>query len=155
MACLSSQSRIIYDYFKQLFAQVTNPAIDSIREEVVMSLRCSIGPQGNLLANAAKNAHRLVVEHPLLTNDETAALRHLKHQGWSSKTIDITYEIGAGLQVAKLLDDICQQGLQAIEDGHSLVILSDRNIGKNRAAISMLLASGALHRFLVAQHKRT
>ena len=155
LACLSEQPRIIYDYFKQLFAQVTNPAIDSIREEVVMSLRCSIGPEGNLLDNKPENAHRLVIEHPILTNEESAALRHCNYRGWSSKTIDITYAINSGQKVSELLDAICQQGSQAIKDGHSLVILSDRNVDKNRVAISMLLASSALHRYLIANHERT
>ena len=153
--CLSDQSRIIYDYFKQLFAQVTNPAIDSIREEVVMSLRCSIGPEGNLLSNKAENAHRLVIDHPILTNEETAALRHCNHRGWTSKTIDITYDVNEGKKTSELLDDICKQGSQAIKDGHSLVILSDRNVGENRAAVSALLASSALHRYLIASHERT
>ena len=155
LACLSNQSRIIYDYFKQLFAQVTNPAIDSIREEVVMSLRCSIGPEGNLLTNSAENAHRLVIDHPILTNEETAALRHCNHRGWTSKTIDITYDINENKNISELLDNICAKGSQAIKDGHSLIILSDRNIGSNRVAISSLLASSALHRYLVASHERT
>ena len=155
LACLSSQSRIIYDYFKQLFAQVTNPAIDSIREEVVMSLRCSIGPEGSLLTNKAENVHRLVVEHPILTNEETAALRHCNHRGWTSKTIDITYDINSSKHTAELLDDICKQGSQAIQDGHSLIILSDRGINKDRVAVSSLLASSALHRHLVACSQRT
>ncbi|CAC9598803.1 Glutamate synthase [NADPH] large chain (EC 1.4.1.13) [uncultured Gammaproteobacteria bacterium] len=155
LACLSDQTRLIYDYFKQLFAQVTNPAIDSIREEVVMSLRCSIGPEGNLLTNKAENAHRLVIEHPILTNEETAALRHCNHRGWTSKTIDITYDINESKKISDLLDDICTQGSQAIKDGHSLIILSDRNIGTNRVAVSSLLASSALHRYLVASSERT
>ena len=155
LACLSDQSRIIYDYFKQLFAQVTNPAIDSIREEVVMSLRCSIGPEGNLLENKAENAHRLVIDHPILTNEETAALRHCNHRGWTTKTIDMTYDVSAGKNLEAMLDEICQQGSQAIADGHSLIILSDRNVGENRAPISALLASSALHRHLVATHQRT
>ena len=155
LACLSDQSRIIYDYFKQLFAQVTNPAIDSIREEVVMSLRCSIGPEGNLLADNPENAHRLVIEHPILTNEETATLRHCNHRGWTSKTIDITYGVNEDKKISDLLDDICAQGSQAIKDGHSLIILSDRNISENRVAISSLLASSALHRYLVASSQRT
>jgi glutamate synthase (NADPH/NADH) large chain len=155
LACLSDQSRIIYDYFKQLFAQVTNPAIDSIREEVVMSLRCSIGPEGNLLSNNPENAHRLVIDHPILTNEETAALRHCNHRGWTSKTIDITYDISDNKKLSELLDDVCTQGSQAIKDGHSLIILSDRNVGDNRVAISSLLASSALHRSLVASSERT
>jgi len=155
LACLSDQSRIIYDYFKQLFAQVTNPAIDSIREEVVMSLSCSIGPEGNLLSNKAENAHRLVIEHPILTNEEVAALQHCNHRGWTAKTIDITYDIEGEHNLSEMLDDICQQGSQAIKDGHSLIVLSDRNVGENRCAISALLASSALHRHLVANYERT
>ena len=155
LACLSSQSRLIYDYFKQLFAQVTNPAIDSIREEIVMSLRCSIGPEGNLLNDKAENAHRLVIDHPILTNEETAALRHCNHRGWTSKTIDITYKKGSNKKITELLDEICQQGSQAIKDGHSLIILSDRTIDENRIAVSSLLASSALHRYLVATSERT
>ena len=155
LACLSDQSRIIYDYFKQLFAQVTNPAIDSIREEVVMSLRCTIGPEGNLLRNKAKNANRLVIEHPILTNEEASALKNCNHRGWTSQTIDITYEIDKGYNLSDMLDDICHQGSQAIKDGHSLVVLSDRKLNSNRASISALLASSALHRYLVAHHKRT
>lgn len=155
LACLSDQTRLIYDYFKQLFAQVTNPAIDSIREEVVMSLRCSIGPKGNLLTDKAENAHRLVIDHPILTNKETAALRHCNHRGWTSKTIDITYNINENKNIPDLLDDICTKGSQAIKDGYSLIILSDRNIGTNRVAVSSLLASSALHRYLVASSERT
>ena len=155
LACLSDQSRIIYDYFKQLFAQVTNPAIDSIREEVVMSLSCSIGPEGNLLSNKEENAHRLVVDHPILTNEEMAALNQCDHRGWTSQTIDITYETNGNHNLSDMLDSICEQSTQAIKDGHSLVILSDRNINSNRNAVSSLLASSAVHRHLVANHMRT
>ncbi|HIG88363.1 MAG TPA: glutamate synthase subunit alpha, partial [Candidatus Thioglobus sp.] len=87
--------------------------------------------------------------------EETAALRHCNHRGWTSKTIDITYDVNENEKISALLDDICAQGSQAIKDGHSLVILSDRNIGENRVAISSLLASSALHRYLVANAERT
>ncbi len=155
LACLSNQSRIIYDYFKQLFAQVTNPAIDSIREEVVMSLKCSIGPEGNLLRNKAENAHRLIIDHPILTNEEATALKNCNYRGWTSETIDITYDINSNKSLNELLDDICLQGSKAIKDGHSLVILSDRNTNEKRIAISALLASSALHRYLIKKHERT
>ncbi|MFP6776092.1 MAG: glutamate synthase large subunit [PS1 clade bacterium] len=155
LACLSDQSRIIYDYFKQLFAQVTNPAMDSIREEVVMSLRCSIGPEGNLLKNKPENAHRLIIDHPILTNEEVAALKDCNHRGWTSKTIDITYDVNSKSKTSELINDICLQGSQAIKEGHSLIILSDRNVDQNRTAISALLASSALHRHLVVEHERT
>ncbi|KAA0449623.1 MAG: glutamate synthase large subunit, partial [Candidatus Thioglobus sp.] len=155
LACLSDQPRIIYDYFKQLFAQVTNPPIDSIREEVVMSLRCAIGPEGNLLSDKAQNAHRLVIEHPILTNEEMAALKHCDLRDWSSKTIDITYTKNSNEKIDELLNNICQQGSQAIKDGHSLIVLSDRDACENRIAVSSLLASSALHRHLVAKSERT
>ena len=96
LACLSDKPRMIYDYFKQLFAQVTNPAIDSIREEVIMSLECYIGPEHNLLAATPEHCHRLLVDHPILTNEELAALKHINHEGWRSQEIDITFDRGDG-----------------------------------------------------------
>ena len=85
IACLSDKPRMIYDYFKQLFAQVTNPAIDSIREEVIMSLECYIGPELNLLEATPGHCHRLLVDHPILTNEELAALSHIDYEGWRSR----------------------------------------------------------------------
>jgi len=156
LACLSDKPRMIYDYFKQLFAQVTNPAIDSIREEVVMSLECYIGPEGNLLETTEKHAHRLRVPHPILTNEELAALRHLNHRGWKSKTIDITYDKSEGTNgLGKRLDDICAEASDAIKKGYSLVLLSDRNISASRVPVSTLLATGAVHHHLVKNQERT
>ena len=156
LACLSDQPRMLYDYFKQLFAQVTNPAIDSIREDVIMSLECYIGPEGNLLETTEQHAHRLLVPHPILTNEELAALEHIDHRGWRTKKIDITWpksEGRAGLTGA--LDRICAETEAAIDGGTSLVILSDRNIGPDRVPLSALLACGAVHHHLVRQTKRT
>lgn len=156
LACLSDKPRMIYDYFKQLFAQVTNPAIDSIREEVVMSLECYIGPEGNLLETTEAHAHRLRIPHPILTNEELAALLHLDHKGWKSKVVDITYpksEGAAGLE--KALDRICEQASKAVADGFSLVILSDRAVSTERVPVSALLASGAVHHHLVDSSDRT
>jgi len=156
LACMSNKSRMIYDYFKQLFAQVTNPAIDSIREEVVMSLQCYIGPEKNLLESSEEHAHRLLVPHPIITNEELAALKHINYRGWTSQTIDITYDKAKGKAgLAKALDRICDQATQAINDGHSLVILSDRNISADRVPVSALLATGAVHQHLVKEHMRT
>lgn len=103
LAVLSDKPRMIYDYFKQLFAQVTNPAIDSIREEVVMSLECYIGPEGNLLETTEQHAHRLKIPHPILSNEEMAALKHINYKNWKSRLIDITYDLSegtAGLEAA-------------------------------------------------------
>jgi len=156
LACLSDKARMIYDYFKQLFAQVTNPAIDSIREEVVMSLSCYIGPEANLLESSEQHAHRLQVPHPVLTNEELTALKHMDHRGWKTQSIDITYDKSegeAGLSTA--LDRICAEASAAIQDGYSLVILSDRNISTDRVPVSALLATGAVHHHLVRNHDRT
>ncbi|MEX0718760.1 MAG: glutamate synthase-related protein [Planctomycetaceae bacterium] len=91
LACLSDQPRMLSDYFKQLFAQVTNPAIDSIREEIIMSLECFIGPEGNLLETTEAQSRRLLVPHPILTDDELARIQALDHHGWKTATIDITF----------------------------------------------------------------
>jgi len=156
LACLSDKPRMIYDYFKQLFAQVTNPAIDSIREEVVMSLECYIGPEGNLLETTEQHAHRLRVPHPILTNEELAALKHLDYRGWKTKTIDITYDKSQGVSgLAKRLDEICADASAAIKEGYSLVVLSDRNISAQRIPVSTLLATGAVHHHLVKNQERT
>tara|TARA_B110000093_G_scaffold35472_1_gene36969 strand:- start:1822 stop:6384 length:4563 start_codon:yes stop_codon:yes gene_type:complete len=156
LACLSDKSRMIYDYFKQLFAQITNPPIDSIREEVVMSLECFIGPEGNLLETTEQNVHRLKIPHPILSNEELTALKVMDHRGWKSQTIDITFDKAhgkKGLQAA--LDRICAEASTAIADGYSLIVLSDRNISKDQMAISALVACGAVHHHLVANHERT
>jgi len=156
LACLSDKPRMIYDYFKQLFAQVTNPAIDSIREEVVMSLECYIGPEGNLLEATEQHAHRLRVPHPILSNEEMAALRHIDHKGWRSKVIDITFpksEGKAGLQKALLR--LRDEATQAIADGNSLIILSDRAVSPDRVPVSTLLAAGEVHHHLVRTSERT
>ncbi|RMF98694.1 MAG: glutamate synthase large subunit, partial [Gammaproteobacteria bacterium] len=156
LACLSDQPRLIYDYFKQLFAQVTNPPIDSIREEIIMSLECYIGPEGNLLETAETDCHRLQLRHPILTNQELAALKAMDHRGWRTRTIDISYprSDGAGGMLAAL-DRICAEAEQAIDDGYSLILLSDRGLGPERIALSSLMACGAVHHHLVKQAKRT
>jgi glutamate synthase (NADPH) large chain len=156
LACLSDQPRMIYDYFKQLFAQVTNPAIDSIREEVIMSLECYIGPEQNLLDVSPEHCHRLLVPHPILTNEELAALDHMDKRGWRTRKIDITYDRQLGKAgLLQTIDRICQEAEQAIDAGYSLVILSDRKIGHGRVAVSALLATGAVHHHLIRQAKRT
>lgn len=156
LACMSDKSRMIYDYFKQLFAQVTNPAIDSIREEVVMSLQCYIGPEKNLLESSEEHAHRLLVPHPIITNEELAALKHMDFRGWTTQTIDMTYDKSEGeVGLANALNRICDEATQAIEDGHSLVILSDRNVSADRVPVSALLATGSVHQHLVKKHVRT
>ena len=156
LACLSDKSRIIYDYFKQLFAQITNPPIDSIREEVVMSLTCFIGPEGNLLETTPQHVHRLELQHPIISNDELTNIKNIDRDGWKSRTIDITFDKDSGCKgMLAALDRICSEASEAIAQGYSFIILSDRNIGARRMAISALVACGGVHHHLVTRHERT
>ena len=156
LAVMSSKPRMLYDYFKQLFAQVTNPAIDSIREEVVMALECYVGPEGNLLGASEEHAHRLRIPHPVLSNDELESLKAIDFRGWRSRTIDITFERDGGREgLLNALDRICAEATQAIADGIQLLVLSDRNVSAERVPISALAATGAVHHHLVRTTSRT
>jgi glutamate synthase (NADPH/NADH) large chain len=161
LACLSDKPRMLYDYFRQLFAQVTNPAIDSIREEVIMSLECYIGPEQNLLETTDGHAHRLRVPHPILSNEQLAALKHIgddpqKGRGWKTKVIDITWTRSAGQAgMVEAIDRVCAEAEAAVDEGYSLVVLSDRGISADNIPLSSLLATGAVHHHLVRSTKRT
>ncbi|MFW5684415.1 MAG: glutamate synthase large subunit, partial [Spirochaetota bacterium] len=156
LACLSDKPRMLYDYFKQLFAQVTNPPIDSIREDIIMSLSAYIGPERNLLEVSPEHAHRLQLDHPILTNEQLAQIVEMDHRGWKTKVIDITYENAPDdTPLRKALDRIAREAEQAIAEGYSLIVLSDRRAGADRVPISALLAMGTVHHHLVRTHKRT
>jgi len=156
LAVLSDQPRLTYDYFKQLFAQVTNPPIDSIREEVIMAVECYVGPERNLLTTTPEHAHRLRIPHPILTNEEVRALKTIDERGWRSKLIDITWPRSEGPEgLEPALHRIRQEAEQAVDDGYSFVLLTDRPAGEDRIPISALLATGAIHHHLVATEKRT
>ena len=156
LAVMSDKPRMLYDYFKQRFAQVTNPAIDSIREEVIMALECYIGPEQNLLATTPEHAHRLRIPHPILSNEELAALKHMNHRGWRTRTIDITFATGSGhAGLVEALDRICAEASAAIAEGYGLIVLSDRRVGPDNVPISSLLAVGTVHHHLIQTHART
>jgi len=155
LACLSDKPRMIYDYFKQLFAQVTNPAIDSIREEVVMSLRCLIGPEGNLLESTPAQAHRLSIDHPILSNQQLTDIKYMDYQGMRSREIDITYDAGEDNGYRNAIDRICEEATQAIAAGYSFIVLSDRYTSKLHIPLSALVACGAVHHHLVKNEQRT
>lgn len=162
LAVLSDKPRLIYDYFKQLFAQVTNPPIDPIREAIIMSLQTSIGPEGNLLETTPQQAHRLRLPQPVLTNQQLASIKSMNHRGWKTQTIDITFEVdrdaddaAAARAMTDALDRICSEATAAIDAGYQLAVLSDRAISQDRVAIPSLLAVGAVHQHLVATESRT
>jgi glutamate synthase (NADPH/NADH) large chain len=156
LACLSSKPRMMYDYFKQLFAQVTNPPIDSIREDIIMSLSTYIGPERNLFAITPEHAHRLQLDEPFLTDEQMAKIIAIDHRGWRSKLVDITYDASEGTSgLLPALSRIALEVEEAIAQGYSLCVLSDRLAGKDRVPVSALLAVGTAHHHLVREHKRT
>ena len=156
LAVLSDRDRLVYDYFKQLFAQVTNPAIDSIREEVVMSVECTIGPERNLLETTADHCRRVRLPHPILSNREFAALANGGDGDFTCRTLDATWPAEEGAPgLGGALDRLCREAEQAVDDGCSFVALSDRAAGFGRVPVPTLLAVGAVHHHLLRTIKRT
>ncbi|XP_060602982.1 uncharacterized protein LOC132756035 [Ruditapes philippinarum] len=154
-ACLSRYNPLVFDYFKQLFAQVTNPPIDPFREKIVMSLACPIGPEANILEPSAEQCRRLWLEQPILSLSDCEVLKYIDFKGWRSKTIDMVYpaKMGPG-GLVKTLHSLCEQSEKAAEDGYQLIILSDRGANKNFVPVSSLLAVGAVHHHLIKKKLR-
>ena len=158
LACISEQPKLLYEYFRQLFAQVTNPPIDPIREEIVMSLECYVGPQGNLLEMKPDQCNRLLLKSPVLSNSELNAIRNIEtvYPKWSVTQIDITFDKPEGIQgYVNTIDRICQQASKAIADNKKIIILSDKATSATRVPISALIATGAVHHHLVRQKQRS
>jgi glutamate synthase domain-containing protein 2/glutamate synthase domain-containing protein 1/glutamate synthase domain-containing protein 3 len=155
LAVLSDRRPPLFSYFKQLFAQVTNPPIDPIREEVVMSLASAIGPEGNLLEEDPKHAHQLVMKQPILRNLELEKLKQSGHEIFETHTIDMTWPIEEGAEgMARRLAQACDEAHAALESGVEVLILSDRRMGPTRAPIPSLLQVSAIHHHLVRAGNR-
>ncbi len=160
LAVLSRRPRLLYDYFKQLFAQVTNPPIDPIRESLVMSLATAIGPEGSLLEPLPGDCRRIRLDSPLLDRDQLASLRGLVGIGWKVVNLDATFSrpgsgVRSGEVLEQALDRLVKQAGQAVRAGAGLVILSDRRTDATRVAIPTLLAVGCVHQHLVTNRLRT
>jgi glutamate synthase domain-containing protein 2/glutamate synthase domain-containing protein 1/glutamate synthase domain-containing protein 3 len=156
LACLSDRPQPLFHYFKQLFAQVTNPPIDPIREETVMSLISYIGTERNILEEKPENCHTLKLPHPILTNRDLEKLRRVSRGDLLAITLPAlfrTEESAAGLKRA--LDELCQRASLAVKSGYTLLILSDRGVDKDYAPIPSLLALAAVHNLLVREETRT
>ncbi len=156
LAVLSDKPKLLFDYFKQLFAQVTNPPIDCIREEIVTSSITTIGPEGNLLDPQPESCNLIELKTPILTNEELAKLKNVAQGRFSSVTIPILFDPAKGAKgLEAAMDEVCRQASLQIDAGVNLIILSDRGIDKHNAAIPALLAIGGLHHFLIREGKRT
>jgi glutamate synthase (NADPH/NADH) len=160
LAVLSTQPKPPSHYFKQLFAQVTNPPIDPIREEIVMSLVCPIGPEANLLDATEKHAERLFLPHPVLLPSELAALKGTEHRGWAATTLDATFSredaVDSPDALKRAIEEMCIRAEMAVKGGSSpLLVLSHRAAGPERLPIPSLLAVGAVHQHLIRTKGRT
>ncbi|WP_084618426.1 glutamate synthase large subunit [Jonesia quinghaiensis] len=161
IAVLSSRPRLLFDYFTQMFAQVTNPPLDSIREQLVTSIGGAIGPEPNLLATTPDHARKLVLDFPVLSNDELAKIIHIdkasdKRSTFSSMTVRGLYKVtegGEGLR--NRLEEIFREVDEAVADGVSFIVLSDRNSYSEYAPIPSLLLLSAVHQHLLRQETRT
>nr|NVI74129.1 putative glutamate synthase 1 [Cucujiformia] len=141
-------------YFKQLFAQVTNPPIDPFREKVVMSLQCPIGPEANILEPSPKQVHRLWLKQPVISIADLDVLARIDHRSWSSHVIDISFPATEGPEgYLKKLQSVCDEAYEASQKCQ-IIILSDRKGGKDRVPISSLIALGATHHHLIEMRAR-
>ncbi len=156
LAVLSDQPQSLYNYFKQLFAQVTNPPIDCIREELITSTETTIGSEGNLLQPVPESCHLIELKSPILTNEEFAKLKHINRPGFKSITLPILFKISEGEHgLEQAMEDLCHRANRAIADGVNIIILSDRGLDRENAPIPALLAVAGLHHHLIRAGTRT
>lgn len=160
IAALSERPRLLFDYFTQLFAQVTNPPLDAIREELVTSLRSTLGPQGNILEPSPAACRAVTLPFPVIDNDELAKLIHINADGdmpgMKAATLAGLYRVsGGGDALAARIEEICTEVDAAIEDGARLVVLSDRHSDAEHAPIPSLLLTSAVHHHLIRTKQRT
>ena len=156
LAVLSDQPQLLYNYFKQLFAQVTNPPIDPIREEIITSTVTRIGSESNLLKASGSSARVIRLEHPILTNEEFEKLRHLDQPGFKATTLSLLFKAADGAEgMERAMESMCNASVRFIEAGTTVLFLSDRGVNEEYAALPALLAVAGLHHHLIRTATRT
>ena len=156
LAVLSERPQLIYSYFKQLFAQVTNPPLDAIREELVTSMITTIGAEGNLFEETAEQCHQVRLEQPILTNRDLERLRRLKAGNIKTATVPVFFELSEGAAgLAKAIEELCAKASEAIASGANILVLSDRDCDSEHVPIPSLLAVAAVHHHLIREGTRT
>ncbi len=156
LAVLSDHAPLLFNYFKQLFAQVTNPPVDSIREEMVMSAETTIGSEQNLFEETPEHCRQLRLTTPLLTNAQLAQIKRLAQPGLRSITLSTLFKAADGEAAMRMaLDDLCRSASDAIARGYTIIVLSDRGVDAEHAPIPSLLATGAVHHHLIREGTRT
>jgi glutamate synthase domain-containing protein 2/glutamate synthase domain-containing protein 3 len=156
LAVLSDRSRPLYDYFKQLFAQVTNPPLDAIREELVTTMESTVGPEGNLLDPRPESCRQIKIKYPIIDNDQLAKLRYVYEPAFKSITLPMLFDAGRGGRgLATAMERLEKSASDAVAAGYTIVILSDRGAGRDQAPIPSLLATAGVHHHLVRHGTRT
>ena len=156
LACLSDKPQLLYGYFKQLFAQVTNPPLDANFESLVTSLNTYLGREGNLLSEMPKHAHLVKLTTPIMSNAELAKLREITVKDMKSATLSMVFHAADGVGgLEKAVDELCAKAAAAVRDGATIVILSDRALDKDNVPIPALLATSAVHHHLIREGIRT
>ncbi len=156
LAVLSDRPVLLYNYFKQLFAQVTNPPIDPIREEIVTATTTMLGSEGNLLDPKPESCRMIKLDRPIITDEELAQIRHLQHEAFRPVTLSMLFDAYAGEDALEpAMDRLCEEADKAIAEGKNILILSDRGIGPDKAALPALLAVSGLHHHLIRKGTRT
>ena len=153
LAVLSEQNQLLFNYFKQLFAQVTNPPLDAIREELVTSLEVFIGSEQNLFGETPLHCRQLKLHSPIIENEDVARIKSLDLPGLRATTLPTLFDPAVGIKTA--LDGLRQRASQAVEEGYSIIVLSDRGVGHGRAPVPSLLATSAVHHHLIRERSRT
>ncbi len=153
MAVLSRQVRHVTDYFRQQFAQVTNPPIDPLRESIVMSLETCLGREQNVFEQGPEHADRIIISSPVLSNSKMQQIRSIERAGYEAVDIDLNYAETEGLQAA--ITRICEESAQAVRDGKTLIVLTDKNIRQGYLPANAALATGAVHHHLIKTGLRT
>ncbi len=153
-AFLSRRPQVLFDHFKQLFAQVTNPAIDPIREKVVMSMVSFAGPGKNILTESPEHCRKIRLKTPILFNDELARIKNISRNGFSAKTLHAVFDPSDPGNFARAIERICYESVFAVEEGHDFLVISDRGVDRYNAALPSLLVVGAVHQHLVSRSIR-
>jgi len=156
LAVLSDRPQPVYNYFKQLFAQVTNPPLDAIREEIITSMITTIGAEGNLLEETPEQCRLLRLEHPILTNRDLARIRALDEPGYKSRTLSLLFPRALGAEgMRRRLDELRAEASQALAEGVTILILSDRGVNRDWVPVPALLATSGVHHHLIREKTRT
>ena len=156
LAVLSNRSRLLYDYFQQLFAQVTNPPLDAIREELVTDMGSTLGSERNLLAPEATSCHQIKIDYPILDNEELEKIRHISDPAFKSVTLSMLFDPNEGATgLEKTMEELCSKASAAVANGQTLIVLSDKGVDYCHAPIPSLLATSGIHHHLVSEGTRT